>query len=347
MAKPTITRGKQKPRFALKKANLFFASAKSHLELVSSGCELLNCVLGGGYPLGRMVNIVGDKSTGKTLLAIEAMANFRRQFKDGVTSYCETEAAFDDPYAEALGLDLKGILRPDVSTVEELFDDLTKFIADLAGRPGLYIVDSLDALSDKAEQERGIADSTYGASKPKQLGQLFRRLVKPLEKSRVLIIIISQVRDAIGVTFGKKHTRSGGKALDFYASQILWLAHKGRLKRTVKKVQRATGVSVKAMTEKNKIGQPFRECEFEILFGYGVDDVSSGLEFLKEAGRLEELGIGSTDQAIAQFKKTYAAGTGADRTEMRQELNAAVRKAWYEIEANFTPPRGKYTADEE
>lgn len=325
-----------------KKENLYFSSAKSHLQLVNSGCEVLNCVLGGGFPLGRIVNLVGDKSTGKTLICIEAMANFNRDFPDGHVTYCETEAAFDDEYANALGLNLKGVRRPECSTVEELFDDLVGFIKEVGESHGLYIVDSLDALSDKAEQERKISDSTYGASKPKQLGQLFRRLVKPLEKSNVLVMIVSQVRDAIGVTFGDKHTRSGGRALDFYASQILWLANLGQIKKTINKVQRTVGVRTKAKTKKNKVGQPFRECEFEILFGYGIDDVSSGLEFLKEAGRLDELDLTANDRALVAFKKTFHEGSRDEQLEMRTALNAAVRKVWYEIEASFTPPKGKY-----
>ena len=321
------------------KGNLFFSSAKTHLEFINSGCELLNCVLGGGWPKGRIVNIVGDKSTGKTLLAIEAMANSLRDFPKERIVYNETEAAFDDAYAGALGLDMKRIVFAESSTVEELFNHVTAFCNKLEdGEGGLYIVDSLDALSDKAEMGRGIEESTYGASKPKQLGQLFRRTVKLLERKKVCLIIISQVRDAIGVTFGNKHTRSGGRALDFYASIILWLANTGQNKKTVSKIQRTIGVSVRARTSKNKIGQPFRECAFDIVFGYGVDDVSGGLEFLKESDCLSYIEP-SSDVA---FKKRFAVADEETQVEMREVLNEAVRKAWYEIERRFTPVRSKY-----
>lgn len=336
----------KKPSLRIRKKteapNLFFSSPKTHMKFIHTGCELLNCVVGGGWPLGRMINIVGDKSTGKTLLAIEAMANFFRKFKKGKVRYNETEAAFDDPYARALGLDVDRVERAECSTVEEFFDDLKKFMANLNGEPGLYILDSLDALSDKAEMQRGIEEGSYGMSKQKQLGQLFRRLVKPLEKANVCLIIISQVRDAIGVTFGNKHTRSGGKALDFYASIILWLAHKGQIKKTIKQIQRTVGVDVKAKTSKNKVGQPFRECEFSILFGYGIDDIRSGLTFLKDAGNLDLVGLDNNDKAASRFISIFMEADKEDQDEMREMLNGAVRSTWYKIEQSFTPTKGKY-----
>jgi recombination protein RecA len=344
MTKPKIRiKGQQEHEEMLIEANIYFSSPKDNLQLISSGCEILNCVIGGGWPLGRIANIVGDRSTGKTLLAIEAMANFCAQFPDGQAVYCETEAAFDDDYAEALGLNMKRIQRDECTTVEELFDNLVAFIAKVGAEgQGLYIVDSLDALSDKAEQERGIADSTYGASKPKQLGQLFRRLAKPLEQSGVCVMIISQVRDAIGVAFGEKHTRSGGKALDFYASQIVWLANMGQIKKTINKTQRTIGVTIKARCKKCKIGMPFREATFDIIFGYGVDDIGSNLEFLKDAGELPRFKLGSTDQAIAQYKKSFAAEGTEEQAVERLRLAEIVRKVWFGIEKSFLPPKGKY-----
>ena len=127
--------------------------------------------------------------------------------------------------------------------------------------------------------------------------------------------------------------------MDFYASIILWLAHMGQIKKTVAKVNRTVGVTVRARTSKNKIGQPFRECEFSILFGYGVDDISSGLEFLKEAGATDKLDL--SDQ---QFKKAFAAAEPKEKARMRKQLNKAVREAWFEIEHRFTPVESKYGA---
>ena len=338
--KPVPRSSAAKPALRKSDNNLFFASPKEHLEFINTGCEVLNCVIGGGWALGRIHNVVGDKSTGKTLLAIEAMANFKRQFPEGSVKYDETEAAFDDHYASALGLDLQEDERVSSETVEDLFNNLRAFCKKVKGH-GLYIVDSLDALSDRAEMARGIEESTYGASKPKQLGQLFRRTVKLLENTNVCLIVISQIRDAIGVTFGNKHTRSGGKALDFYASVIMWLANTGQNKKTVKGVQRTVGVGIKARTSKNKIGQPYRECSFEILFGYGIDDVAGNLNFLKEADALGDVDIES-DRALTLFKKNFHNMSQKEQAQVRRKIGKAVRENWYRIEQSFTPTRGKY-----
>lgn len=302
---------------------LYFHSPKENVQFISSGCTMLDCVLGGGWPLGRVANVVGDKSTGKTLLAIEGVANFFRQFPKGRVRYNEAEAAFDTDYAEALGVPFDRVeLKEDCTTVEELFEDVTEFLSEekRAG-PGFYILDSLDSLSDKAERERGIDEASYGGAKAKKLSEFFRRITQELKASQVSLLVISQVRDSIGVAFGDKHTRSGGKALDFYASQVLWLAHTGIIKRTVSKVERPVGVKIKAKCKKNKVGLPFRECTFEVTFGYGVEDVKASYEFLKEVG------------------------APAPRANIPEaELRELVIRKWYEIEKTFLPTRRKYVA---
>jgi len=321
---------------------LYFAAPARELQFISSGCMVLDCVLGGGYPLGRIVNVVGDKSTGKTLLAIEACANFAKEY-DGSIHYREVEAAFDKSYAAALGLPIdrvdfgeKGIL-----TVEDVFEDLSA-VLEGAGkkRAALYVLDSLDALSDRAELGRAMDEGTYGAEKAKKMGQLFRRLVQKLESTKTCVFIISQERDAIGVTFGRKSTRSGGRALDFYASQVLWLAQVQRLKRTVKGVERPTGVKIKAQCEKNKVGLPFRQCQFDIRFGYGLDDVAANLEWLESVGRLGDVGLTKAD--LPKVIRNVEQMEAGEARELRAGIAEATRKAWYEIEAQFIPKRRKY-----
>jgi len=340
------------------------------VDFIPSGCTLLDCVVGdgsqGAWPLGRIVNIVGDKAVGKTLLAIEAAANFAVQYPRGKIWYREAEAAFDVSYAKDLGLPVDRVdFGPDGpgmswSTIEDVFEDLEQCLMQsertteqLAKKlreknkklderdaykaalrqtpPGLYIIDSLDALSSEQEIGRDIRKGSYNLDKQKILGELFRTMVRRLKKARVCIIFISQIRARIGAMIrGKKYTRSGGKAMDFYASSVIYLSHLGNITRAIKGVVRATGVRIKAKCEKNKITLPFRECEFVIRFGYGIDDELASLEWLKAVNKLKEAGF---DKMPADLEDVDAAALKED-----------VVRFWYDIERGFKPTHGKYAA---
>jgi len=325
--------------FAVPTAPMFFPS----------GCALLDCVLAGGWVHGRISNIIGDKSTGKTLLAIEASANFAKLYPKGTIHYNEVEAAFDRPYAQALGMPIDRIrFSENCFTVEDVFKDMQWSIDHQPkGQPGLYILDSLDAVSDQDELDRGFGEASYGMKKPKLLGELFRRLVQGLAGSQIHVMIISQVRDKIGVTFGRKWTRAGGHAMDHYASQIIYLAQVKSLKKTYHGVERTVGIRVKAKCEKNKAGLAFRECEFPIMFGYGIDDVVAMLEWLVEV-KSENLDIvrsnlkvgkaAGVDEILDQFQKMDNATFAEERTRLEQSVKAA----WGDIEIGFLPERNKY-----
>lgn len=326
----------------------YFLSEKPNIKFFSSGCQLLDCVLGGGYVVGRMVNLVGDKSTGKTLLAIEACANFHRTYPKGKVKYLEAEAAFDKGYAAALGMPLEVVEfvdfnkdeeKPD-NTVEALYENLLKTINDQENcktkEPLLYIIDSMDALSDRDELERDIDKGTYGAKKPKVVSEIFRRLVDRLEKAEITLFIISQVRDNIGVTFGSKDTRSGGRALDFYASQILWLAELGKIKKMVRGIERPIGISIRAKCKKNKVGLPYRECDFPVLLGFGIDDIEANLNWLEKAKALEDLGYSKND-----IKKVAEQVKSGD-VELRNKISSYTKEVWREVETGFLPTNKKY-----
>jgi len=318
--------------------------ANKGIKFFSSGCQLLDSALGGGYAQGRVINIVGDKSTGKTLLAIEACANFAMENPEGLLRYKEAEAAFDKGYAQILGMPLSRVeFEEDFDTVEELKNDLEDFANRCAKKrkPGLYIVDSLDALTDKAEQGRDIEKGTFGTSKAKLMSEMFRRDKRKWQKAKVTVFIISQVRDKINAIFGRKWTRSGGRAMDFYASQVVYLAEIKKLYRTVRGIKRAHGVVIRCKVTKNKVGIPFREVDFSIIFGYGIDDLLASLSWLKETKQLRSVNLAQGSKVVAETKRIKELPAGRRKKAM-EKIRAAVEKAWIEIEQEFLPKESKY-----
>jgi recombination protein RecA len=163
-------------------------------------------------------------------------------------------------------------------------------------------------------------------------------LVRDMNKSSLTVLIISQVRDKIGMTFGRKTTRSGGRALDFYCSQVVYLAQTGTRSRTIEGQKRITAVSILAKCDKNKVSLPFREARFDIQFGYGIDDMSSCLAYLKEVKALDKIGLKNTmpDEKLRQLARKHG-------TEPYDDLLSAVEKRWYEIEDKFLPKARKYS----
>lgn len=322
----------------------YFASPKSGVEFISSGCLRLDLALGGGWAENRIGNIVGDKSTGKTLLAIEAAANFAIKYPKGKIRYREAESAFDPAYAAALGMPMGRVdFGEPLDTVEDLFEDLQRVISG-ARQPELYIVDSLDALSDRAEMARDMDEGTYGAQKAKNMSQMFRRTVRAMGRSRVTGLIISQVRSKIGVSFGRGTTRSGGRALDFYASQVAYLTSGEVEYESYRGEKRAVGISVRARVDKNKIALPFRDAEFSILFGYGVNDAGASLSWLKKIRALEDVGLSSrtSDKELKAIKRLYVTSGGREPPASRADIEAAVRRRWYEGEQKHLPTMRKY-----
>lgn len=317
-----------------------------NILFVNTGCTLLNLGISekgdeGGWPLGRVVNIVGDKSTGKTLLAEEAMANFLKTYSKGKVYYRESEAAFDVSYAQALGLNTSRIdFGPDGEdshwhTIEEIFDDLTTIMAVRAKKketqPALYIIDSLDALSSEAELKRDIRKGSYNLDKQKFLGELFRHHVSDFRKAKMCLMFISQTRQRIGPMIrGNKYSRSGGKALDFYASVVIYLSEIGKMYKTVAGVKRATGIRVKFKVEKNKIVTPHATGVFTIRFRYGIDDELSSLEYLEEVKKLKAAGFVKIPEDLSNVNAS--------------KLRKDVTKVWLDFERGFTPVKGKYAA---
>jgi recombination protein RecA len=319
------------------------------IDLFTSGCTLLDCVLGGGWATRRIINIVGDKSTGKTLLAIEACATFYRKYgDDGLIYYNETEAAFDRNYAQTIGLPedkvrfVEDELKRQCATVQELFDHLEKVIKLVGEKkvPTLYVVDSLDALSSKEELERKIDKKSYETEKAKAMSRLFRQLNAKLSRANVTVVIISQTRDKIGAKIGRKQTRSGGRALDFYASQVAWISHIKILTKQRRGVKRPYGIRIRIYCDKNKVGPPFRECIVPIHFNYGIEDLVAGLEWLIEVKRTKKLK--RTEKELKNLIVNLDRLTKEEHRKWSAVVSKNVMSSWSAIEKAFQPSRRKY-----
>lgn len=331
----------------------------------STGSTLLNLVIGGGWALGRCFNIVGDKSTGKTLLAVEAFANFAKSFPEGRMRYAESEAAFDDIFADQLGMP-SNVERPNelLCTVQEFRNDFYRFIDK--GGPGIYILDSLDALTDDAElkkfeqqikakkkaedsdgeeKEEKVAGS-YGTGKAKGMSEFFRLMVRDAAAANITLGIISQIRDNIGAMFGNSYQRTGGHAMDFYMSQVIWLAELGKEKHSAMGIERVTGIDIKAKCTKLKVGFPFREAEMKLVLGYGIDNHISMLNWLKMVGALKDEEGQKKGARYAALKKQIEDARDKQDYEfldkIEQELTADVTRIWKEVDTKLSPTVQKY-----
>lgn len=263
----------------------------------STGCTLLDLVVGGqkgvfGMPGGRFVNIVGDKSAGKTFLSNEIIASAYHRFDKKefrwVYDDCESGYSFDSESMYGFSILPDEAVRS--TTVEEAFCNISDFVNRLKdGQFGVYVLDSLDALTSVEQDERAeerikafhdnkvFDKGTYGMGKQKYLSQeFFPQLCSIIERKNVLVIVISQVRENVDMFSFEKFSRSGGKAMDFYAHTVLWLA-------TCKKIMkrdRPVGVVVKAKVTKSKTPRPFRECFFSFVYDYGLDDIGTSVDYL-------------------------------------------------------------------
>ena len=279
----------------------------SAVDFLHTGCHVLNLAAsqkgrGGGWARGRIINLVGDGSSGKTLTALEACAQayYRistqkaRNFPDVKRVqivYNNAEGVMDFPLEKMYGQRFRdGVEWIQTPTCEEFGRDYIGRVDAL--KPGeflLYVVDSLDSMSSEAGLERmdksvksgKATDGTYGTEKAKYLSSdFFNTLCGKMKGKDATLIAISQIREKIGITFGEKHYRAGGKALDFYTHQVCWLAQVEKLRKTFTGHERVYGVKVRARFKRNKCAMPFREADFPILFDYGIDDIGATADFL-------------------------------------------------------------------
>jgi recombination protein RecA len=289
------------------------------VESISTGAVNLDAAIGiGGIPRGRITEIYGPESSGKTTLALHLAANAQRA--GGVAAFIDAEHALDVEYAKKLGVDIENLLVSQPDTGEEGLE-----IAEILVRSGavdLIVVDSVAALVPKAEIEGDMGDSHMGLQ-ARLMSQALRKLAGSINRSRTSVVFINQLREKIGVMFGNPETTTGGRALKFYASVRMDVRRIG----AVKEREAVTGSRVRVKVVKNKVAPPFRQAEFDIMFDEGISRESLLVDIASEANIIEKSGAWYSygKERIGQGRenaKLYL----KDNPEMAAEIEVKVRQ---------------------
>ena len=255
---------------------------KVRVEAIPTGAINLDAAIGvGGIPRGRVTEIYGPESSGKTTLCLHIVANAQRT--GGVAAYIDAEHALDTEYARKLGVDVENLLISQPDTGEQALE-----IADILVRSGavdVVVIDSVAALVPKAEIEGDMGDSHVGLQ-ARLMSQALRKLTGAISRSKTSVVFINQLREKIGVMFGNPETTTGGKALKFYASVRLDIRRIG----PVKEKEETIGSHVRVKVVKNKVAPPFKQAEFDIMYAEGISHASLVLDIAAESGIIEKSG---------------------------------------------------------
>jgi recombination protein RecA len=265
-------------------------------EWVSTGSTLLDLAIanrpGGGFPVGRIVELQGMEASGKSLVMAHVLANTQKQ--GGLAVYIDTENALSEEFLEAIGVDVKNMLYLPLETIEDIFDSVENIIESVRksskNRLVTIVIDSVSAATTKVEQDADYEKDGWATTKAILMSKAMRKITNIIAKQRVLLICSSQLREKMGVMFGDKYTTSGGKALGFHASCRIRLKGVGKLKSGSGKTEQIIGVQTEAQVIKNRMGPPFKKAVFDIFFDSGIDDYNSWLAFMKNWEMLKATG---------------------------------------------------------
>ena len=297
--------------------------AAEKVDVISTGSINLDAALGvGGFPKGRIIEIFGPESSGKTTLAIHAIAECQKQ--GGIAAFIDAEHAFDSFYAKKLGVDIDNLLVSQPDNGEQALEIADNLIR--SGAIDIIVVDSVAALTPKAEIDGDMGDSKVGLQ-ARLMSQAMRKLTSTISKTNCCCIFINQLREKIGVLFGNPETTTGGNALKFYASVRVDI----RRIQAIKDGDQNVGNRVKVKIVKNKVAPPFRTCEFDLMFGEGISklgeiiDLGVEHEIIKKSGSWFSYGDTKLAQGREALKQVLR-----DNPELCDELEAKIRASLQE-----------------
>jgi recombination protein RecA len=305
------------------------------VEVIPTGALALDLALGvGGIPRGRIVEIFGPEASGKTTLALQIISEAQK--KDGIAAFIDAEHALDPSYAQRLGVDVDNLLVSQPDTGEQALE-----IAEMLVRSGaidVVVVDSVAALVPRAEIEGEMGDAHVGLQ-ARLMSQALRKLAGSVCKSRTTTIFINQLREKIGVMFGSPETTPGGRALKFYSSVRIDVRKVDSLKKGIDFV----GNRVRAKVVKNKIAPPFKQCEFDIMYGEGISKEADLLDIGVEQNIIQKSGAWYTygEERLGQGRES-AKDFLKERSEITQEIDQKIRE-----QLGLLSPHGDKSVDEQ